>query len=104
MGITEPAFLTLLILFGIGFQLRMWRELMAKRLVGAESGIRQRGVGFYPFGLLFCCGVQALAAHTYVASRSDSSTLAITIAVVTAMICLGMSFGIARLWPSAKMM
>ena len=102
MGITEQAFLALLILLGIGFQLRMWRELAAKRLVGAGTGMRQPGVGFYPFGLLFCCGVQALAAHTYVSSRSDSSTLAIAVAVMTAIVCLGISYGIARLWPSAK--
>lgn len=102
MGIPEQVFLVVLVLVGMGFQVRMWRELTAKRLAEKQSGARQPGAGFYPVGLLFCSGVEALAAHTFVTSRSDSFGLAITVAVLTAILCLGAAFGIAWLRPVPK--
>ena len=102
MGISEQAFVVLLLVAGVGFQVRMWRELAAKKPRGRSTKEEQPGVGFYPFGLVFCCAVEALAAHAYMTSRFESSALAITVAILTASVCLGIAFGIAHLRPTAK--
>jgi hypothetical protein len=60
---SEQRFLLVLIFLGTGFQVRLWRELAARRLVGKSSEGRQSGASFYRFGLLFCRGLEALSAE-----------------------------------------
>jgi hypothetical protein len=58
--------ISIILLVGILFQIRMWRE------VHEETQGESRPSGFYPFGLAFCCVMEALAAHSYFSSRFDS--------------------------------
>lgn len=63
MKVPDQFFLVSLILLAVFFQVGMWREL--------RRG--SKGRAFYPFGLLFCCVMQALCiyqlAFVYVAPR-----------------------------------
>lgn len=63
MRVPDQLFLVSLVLLALFFQVGMWRELRRGR----------KGRGFYPFGLLFCCVMQALCvyqlAFVYVAPR-----------------------------------
>jgi hypothetical protein len=80
----DQLFLVSLVLLALVFQVGMWREL------------RQGGKGrvFYPFGLLFCCVMQALCiyqlAFVYVAPRMQ-----IFLAICGPLACLAAARAIA---------
>jgi len=83
----EQAFLVSLVWLAAFFQIGMWRELRQRRL----------GHGFYPFGLTFCCCMEALSLHSLLSVYTRSAALAITGSILGALACLAIAYGIARL-------
>ena len=101
MGIPEQIFIALFLLVGVGFQVRMWRELRERKLEPANKD-GEGGPGFYPAGLGLCCAIEALGAYAWATSRTDSKLLGAIIAIGASFACLGVAFGIDRARPVAK--
>ena len=99
---TENTFLGVLLLVGMGFQVRMWRERASKTLGANISDHEQTRRSFYSFGILFCCAIEALAGHTFATSRDVSTVWAVIMAVSVALICLLLTFTIAHIFPGRK--
>jgi hypothetical protein len=86
MGTPEKTFLAVLVLLGLCFQVRLWREW--------RRGKYRKG--FYVFGLTFCCVVEARAADAAWSDRIGSHSLSAATSILTALACLGVAFWIAR--------
>lgn len=87
MKFPDQLFLVSLILLALFFQVGMWREM--------RDG--KRGGGFYPFGLIFCCVMEALCFHSLISVQTASSAFSILGSVCGAVGCLAVANGIARL-------
>lgn len=87
MKISEQAFLVSMVWLAAFFQIGMWRELR-------QGG---RGHGFYPFGLTFCCCMQALSLHSLLSAYTQSAALMIAGSILGALLCLAIAYGIARI-------
>ena len=85
MATPEKAFLIVLILLGVCFQVRLWRDWRG----------RKYRKGFYLFGLAFCGVIEALAADALWVDKIGHRGPSVAIPIFTALACLSLSFWVA---------
>jgi FtsH-binding integral membrane protein len=91
MKFPDELFLLSLIALAIFFQVGMWRELR-----------QGKGRAFYPFGLTFCCVMEALCLHSILSVYAQSAGFAIYGSVFGALACVAAAYAIVRIEKDRK--